>query len=312
MDDNKRYTNSVFEEKWWLDTVANGAWDEITVRDGNNVVARFAYAKKGKKLCNPPYTQTMGIWMDESLRTFKKGNSHLHRQKDIINEIVSRLPKVRNISITLDCSNSYVLPFRWKGFRIEPTFSYRLTDLRKEHIDSVIGKTVRKNLKASSRNLTVDDPSEDYDALLSLIHKTYERQNRKMPYDDELTMNIIRCAVSEGCGRLLIARDDAGIPHSAAFLVYDERVCYYLLGGQDPDFKSDGSMNLLLLRAIEFAAGVSSSFDFEGSMIEGIENFFRQFGGEQVINYHVTRQSLLNDIFDLLKPRLKKLLGYKN
>ena len=37
---------------------------------------------------------------------------------------------------------------------------------------------------------------------------------------------------------------------------------------------------------------LSREFDFEGSMIEGIENFFCYFGGKQVINYHVSRQNV--------------------
>ena len=55
----------------------------------------------------------------------------------------------------------------------------------------------------------------------------------------------------------------------------------------------------------------SAAFDFEGSMIEGIENLFRQFGGEIVTNYRVSRQSLVREAAELLKPRVKKLIGYK-
>ena len=47
-------------------------------------------------------------------------------------------------------------------------------------------------------------------------------------------------------------------------------------------------------------------------MIEGIENFFRQFGGTQVINYHVSRQGMIKEIEKTLKPRIKRIIGYKN
>ena len=53
-------------------------------------------------------------------------------------------------------------------------------------------------------------------------------------------------------------------------------------------------------------------FDFEGSNVEGIENFFRQFGGERIINYNVIRQSFLADCMEMARPRIKKLIGYKN
>ena len=48
------------------------------------------------------------------------------------------------------------------------------------------------------------------------------------------------------------------------------------------------------------AAGVSRS------------TFFRQFGGERVVNYTVIKQSLFADCAEMAKPRIKKLIGYKN
>ena len=56
----------------------------------------------------------------------------------------------------------------------------------------------------------------------------------------------------------------------------------YLMSAQSPSLKVSGAMSLLLARAIEDAAAHDRIFDFEGSMIEGIEGFFRGFGGHPV------------------------------
>lgn len=306
------YANSVFEQPWWLDTVAEGKWHEAIVKEGDRVIARLPYVLDHGVIRNPVYTQTLGIWMAEELRAFDKGNSQLHRQKEVIDALLSKLPKAKSICITLDHSNAYVIPYRWHGFRMEPSFSYRIKDLSDmEGVRARFGKTVKKNIKAAQRNLTVEEDTDDLQTLLELQALTYARQNRKPPVDDDLTLRVMENAVKHHSGKLLISRDRDGKAHGAAFFIYDENACYYILSGQDPQFRSDGSQNLLLEKGIEFASTVSRAFDFEGSMVEGIENFFRQFGGELVVNYRISRQSVLRDVADILKPRVKSIIGYK-
>lgn len=306
------YVNSVFEQPWWLDTVAPGKWGEAIVKENNKIIARLPYVFDNGKIKNPTYTQTLGIWMDESLKNFQKGNSQLHKQKEIIAELLSQLPKNNQIDVIFDSSLKYILPFRWHGFNIEPTFSYRITNLRNmDFVNERIGKTVEKNIKTALKKVTVDCDSKDFESLIKLQNMTYSRQNRRNPIDEQLTLHVMQKAIEYGSGRLMIALDEEENIHSAAFFLYDEKICYYLMGGQNSKFKNYGSQNLLLSEGIKFAASVSKSFDFEGSMVEGIENFFRQFGGEQVINYHVSKRTLLGDIAYVTKPHIKKILGYK-
>ena len=60
------------------------------------------------------------------------------------------------------------------------------------------------------------------------------------------------------------------------------RSAYYLLGGGDPELPTSGAHSFLLWEAIRFAASVTKRFDFEGSMVKGIERSFRSFGARQV------------------------------
>ena len=50
------YANSVFEQPWWLDLVAPGKWDEVTVKDGERVIARLPYVLDNGVISNPIYT----------------------------------------------------------------------------------------------------------------------------------------------------------------------------------------------------------------------------------------------------------------
>jgi hypothetical protein len=54
--------------------------------------------------------------------------------------------------------------------------------------------------------------------------------------------------------------------------------------------------------AVQFAATVTRKFDFEGSMMEPVERFFRAFGARQFPYFHVTKSS----------PRMKFLQAGKD
>lgn len=308
------YANSVFEQPWWLDIVAPGRWGEVRVERKDKVVARLPYVLNRGHIVMPPMTQTLGIWMDDSLKKYLRGNSHLNHQKSVIYELLENLPKHRSMNICLDHNTAYVLPFRWKGCRITPSFSYRIERVKEiDSIDEIIAsKTMQRHVKAAERVTVVADNTENgINTLLRLNEMTYARQGRKAPGDAELYRKIMAQSIQRGNGKILLAVDPDEVPHSGAFFLYDEKVCYYLIGGQDPEHKNDGSQNLIIRKGIDFAATVSQDFDFEGSNVEGIENFFRQYGGTQVVNYCVTKQSLFADCLEMAKPRIKRMVGYR-
>ena len=305
------YSNSVFEEAWWLDIVAADIWSEVTVEEDGRVVARMPYVLDNHRIVMPSLTQTLGPWIAPEYREKQNGNKHLSKQKEIINQLLEQLPAYKSFNMVFDSSNEYILPYRWHGFRYMPEFSYRLRDLKDiDLLYSNFNKTVKKNIKSARNKTTIAEDSKPED-LLELLNKTFEAQQRKNPIDGKLVIRIIKKAISRGNGKIIIAKDYDGNMHSGAFLLYDSRICYYLLGGSDSRFKSSGAQSLVLWEAIQFAATVSEQFDFEGSNVESIENFFRQFNGDRVINYNVINQTLIGECKEILKPRIKKMLGYK-
>lgn len=303
-------SNSVFEQPWWLDLVAPNQWREILVREDARVVARLPYmVGKGGSLCMPPITQTLGPWIAPEFRKPQSGNEHLKKQKEIITSLMSQIPKNVNFRMGFDSANTYILPYRWHGFSFRPGFSYRiyLDDLIR--IKENLSNRTRRDIRYASNRVDIS-VSTDVDTLWKLLEMTFSKQNRKCPLSETIVKRAVSGAIERGNGCLLVAKDSSENVHSAGFFLFDDRCCYYLLGGMNPEFKSRAQA-LLLWTAIEKAKEVSQFFDFEGSMVEGIENFFRQFGGYQVINYTVTRLGLLEEMKEILKPRIKRMIGYK-
>lgn len=300
------YANSLFEQPWWLDVVAPGQWEEAVVEDKkSNVIARMPYVKDGNRIVMPPQTQTLGIWMAPEL------DGDYGAQKKAIMDIFSGLEGKKSVVHALSPENTYVLPFRWMGYRMEPRFTYRISDLSDcDALYNAFNKTAKKNIKYAKNKVTLSGET-DVDTLWNMLNKTFEVQGRKNPMSKELVYRIVKTCEENGHGKYLQAVDAEENVHSCAYFVYDEQVCYYLFGATDSEFRNSGAQSLILWEGIKFASEHSKVFDFEGSMIEGIENFFRQFGGVCTPYYEVRKMTLLEEILEVLKPRIKRILGYK-
>ena len=73
------------------------------------------------------------------------------------------------------------------------------------------------------------------------------------------------------------------------FVAWDSATAYYLIGGRNDDFKNSGAMSLLFWNALNELKATVKSFDFEGSMIKGVENYFRSFGAVQKGFFEITK-----------------------
>ena len=91
------------------------------------------------------------------------------------------------------------------------------------------------------------------------------------------------------CRRIFLAADEAGTAHAAVYLVWDDDTVYYLMSGSDPELRKSGAVSLCLWEAIRYSVGRFQRFDFEGSVVEPIERYFRSFGSERVEYYRVFR-----------------------
>lgn len=300
------YANSVFEQPWWLNTVASCQWEEkVYIGKKGDIEGRLAYVHDRNKVFMPPYTQTLGMWMSDNVK------SDYGLLKECIYELFREINEYKSVNICLSPENEYVLPFLWMNYALEPRFTYRITDLSDlDKLYASFNKTAKKNIK-SARNKVTLEYDTDMGILSELLNKTFETQHRKNPMNMEMVTAIVNTCNARGNGQYIDAKDKDGNIHSCAYFVYDEKSFYYLFGASDPQFRSSGAQSLILWEAIQMASTRSQVIDFEGSMIEGIENFFRQFGGVCSTYYSIRNNGIIGDALHMLKPRVKKLLKYK-
>jgi hypothetical protein len=275
----------LFSQAWWLDALAGeDGWNVALVEIGGQIVASMPYVIRRRFgrvfLGHPPLTQTLGPWIRE---TGAKKASRLARQKDLMQQLIGSLPKYDHLTANWHYSQTNWMPFYWAGFSQTTRYTYRLPEISDEKtLWGGFRENIRTDIrKAEGRFGLKIQTDVSVDEFLQLNVQTFERQGKDLPYSKQLVQNLDIACRDRDARKIFIAQDEQGRSHAGVYIVWDENSAYYLMGGGDPELRKSGGTSLCMWEAIKFASTVTKSFDFEGSMIEPVERFFRAFGAEQ-------------------------------
>lgn len=283
----------LFSQAWWLDVVAGNNWDVCLVKKGDEIVASMPYVTKKRYgltfLSHPPLTQSLGPWLKLSSAKYSK---RLSQQKDWMQALIAQLPKYDYFSQNWSYSQTNWLPFYWSGFEQTTRYTYVIENL--SDIDNVwndfetkIRTDIRKAENKYNVKVRTDLSINDFIALNKM---TFSRQGKAMPYSPSFIIKMVTEAKKRNQCQWFIAQDDKGQNHAGVLIIWDEQSAYYLMGGGDPELRNSGATSLCVWEAIKFASTVTQRFDFEGSMIEPIERFFRGFGAKQKLFFTITHK----------------------
>ncbi len=284
--------NSIFQQPWWLEVVAPGQWGEVVVKRGDEGSARMPYVIKKKygltALTMPPLTQTLGPWLRPSKAKYAR---QLSEQKQLMNELIGQLPDVDYFCQNFSPYITNWLPFYWRGFTQTTRFTYRLEDLTDlDVIWSGFNENVRNKIRKAQKQVEIRDDLSIQD-FIKINELTFIRQGIELPYSAELVERLHKVCQEHNASKAFFAIDEQDRIHAAIYLVWDSNTAYYLMAGEHPELRKSGANSLLIWEAIKYASTVTKVFDFEGSMIEPVEEFVRAFGGRQTPYYQITKMS---------------------
>lgn len=239
-------------------------------------------------ITQPPLTQTLGPWLRPSNAKYSNALSH---EKDILEALASGLPAFSRYQQNWHHSRKDWLPFYWMGYEQTTRYTYQ-TDLT-QNLDQLWNETrkdVRGNIrKARERfGITIRE-SNDISELIPVLENTFERQDKSFPMTEEFLKQLDRAAAAQGKRAILLAEDPTQNIHAGTYIVWEGNVAYQLLNGYDVKSRQSGAGALCVWNAIQKASSFADVYDFEGSMLEPVERFFRAFGGRQVPYFRVTR-----------------------
>lgn len=279
----------IFNKTWYLDAVQ--AKCKIYVcRENGEIIGGMILPEEDNKFLMPKLTQTLGILLKDF--SYMKYTNKISKEKQIIISLVEAIPKCKKYDIKFNYNFVDWMPFMWKGYSQTCVYTYVIEDL--SNIDKVFSgfKDKVKNdiKKAVKSNLCIKN-TVSIEEVYDIVSKTFQRQNMDAPYKLEFLRKFDGILESKNSRVIYGAYDEENILNAIVYIIYDEKSAYYLIGGADPEYRSNGCQSLVLWEAIKGSSKLSKRFDFEGSNVKAIEEFFRGFGGTQKMYFEIWKEN---------------------
>lgn len=280
----------VFLQYWWLDAVAGDSWDVALVEKGGQIVGVLPYVIQKSLgftfLKMAKLTPFLGPWI-----VYPPNQSYVKKlsyEKEIFSDLIKKLPANSKFKQNFHYSFTNWLPFYWAGFKQTTRYTYIIKPENKGNVFSNIKDNIRRQIRKAEKIVTLSQ-SNDINKFYELNLMTFSSKNNSIPYDLKFLRKIDNI-LSEKKSRIIIfAKDNLGNLHSAGYFIEDNNSIYYLMGGNDQKFKKSGAASLIIWQGIQFALDRQKNFNFEGSMHESIERFFRSFGAIQTPYMSITK-----------------------
>lgn len=299
----------LFMQYWWMEAVCQDkTWDVAIARDGDAILGVMPYLY-GRKMgmtyiLQPQLTQYSGPFY-----CYPDGLNEQQRlefEKDVARKLIAQIEE-RRPAIFLQHFSPQVanwLPFYWTGYSQTTRYTYRLDDISDPQrlFDSFDREKRQRKIRRYE-----DCTSVRYDmspAEFADLHACYWHDKGKRDLlRKDLIEHVCSTAVARGNGVIASLHDADGKLLVARFVAYDSRCAYALMSAYKVDTHRSGHNETLLWALLQYLSDKTKSFDFEGSMDEGIEYFYRSFGAHQTPYFEISkyRNSLVRWLMKLKK-----------
>jgi hypothetical protein len=268
-------------QPWYLDAVcAEGSWDVALVEENGKIAGVWTWFKKSflgiPYITMPHFTKWMGPWLHPDRR------GRLTEDIERLEIMLGQLPSV--VKLNQHCHPEFQnwLPLYWQGFQQTTRYTYILVIDDLEQVQAGFNRSVRRNIKKGDTLLKLEE-RQSLPEFYRMLGKSFERQSLSLPYGYPLFERHILSLIDHNAVKLFWAVDEEGRLHGVSVLTWDKHRAYYHLGGDDPLFRESGVGQYLTWKAMVYAHQhlPGRIFDFQGSMLKGVEVVRRNFGAVQ-------------------------------
>lgn len=296
----------VFGSKPWLSMYGKELVMIGIYKDEHQMIGGFYYLKTKKlgfdfiKL--PPYTPHCGLFFQSDSKNRSSANSF---SKEVMQEVCAYFSSLKSALTILAFPANVVdmQAFIWSKYKVVPNYTYRISlDQSMEEIRSnfdpknrnSINKALKEGVETSLNAASKQEVFQFFkENLLATGANIYEGILQQIMLDFSNEANSF-CWTAHKNHEVL----------GMVFCIFDRNACYYLLGGINKKAGIQGINNLLVQKSIERAKELDCRiFDFEGSMLKGVEKFFRSFGPELFPYFTVNKAALPLEILLKFKKR---------
>lgn len=271
---------TVFHSSWWL-SIAAERLDILVVREKNGSLCGgipFTTRKRASMTLfhAPPLTPFLGPIFDVSKISDPCARLHLMRSTG---ELLARgLPRFDSFRCMVGALGPDLQGFLWAGFQAELAYTFRFSAGRSiKEIENQVTRTHLQKLSKAKRLGLFVSRNDDVEAFAYLC-KIGSVHDGRLLYPQELPIRLWSAALQREKSTFYIARTSDATPIAALLTVHDSKTTYQIVSAFDPAKRELPGSYLLLWTAVREALEANRDFDFEGSALRGVEQYYRKWG----------------------------------
>lgn len=298
----------LFSKTWYLDAIGT-TYEIWIVERGTEICAGTVLTKwKGKWTFGPLQKYTGVLFANFEGNAYTIGNA----QRGAVKLLLQSIKHLKSFDYFFHPAFTDWLLWYQAGFSETTYYTYRI-ELEGKTADDLLNLCAPR-LRTKIRKTNGDgliqikdqiDPQQFY----RVNKKTFDRKGSAMPIDHDLFMRVYKALEARNAISLYGITTGAGEYAAVLGVAYDKNCAYLLFSGFDPLQKEAGYTEQLIYHGICKAAARVKVFDFEGSMMPGVESFYRQFGGALTPYFRISRLSALSKAQQISVQTIKGLLG---
>ncbi len=291
---------TVFHTSSWL-MAQKGELRILAGYEKNKIIGGCAFIIKNrfgvKGIHNVPYTPFRGVlYGDISLPTNKNS---IGKKNKFIKNLLKTI-NYGHVEFLLNTNDIDVLPYTWAGYTVQRINTFCINNITTDVLKLMSSNKKReiskfqKALKSGEFEIGSNNVEEE---IFKLQLETGKRNN----FDTHLqTLKEVLKSNKSNYFSICLKSEKLGVFSGGIFVFDDKRIYNLINGSQRVDHPVFKNANVYLIYlAIEKAREMNLTFDFEGSSIEGIGNFYKMMGGEQQIRYRVLKSK--NPLYFMLR-----------
>jgi Acetyltransferase (GNAT) domain len=302
---------SLFHEPWWLSAATGGQFQEVVVKQGDDLVGRLPYVMKRRGpftyMRMPPFTHILGPVIEAG---DGKPQTRLQRRISITCSLLDQLPPHSYFQQALDPSLdgglavADGLAFQQRKFEVMHQYTFEI-DCRRSLTDLSAGLNLktRQHIRRAEKEYSVrsvDDPKSFIDFYVKNVHA----RGRKSRIDFEHFSALFAESRARQSGVILGALDHTGVPVAMTYLVWGHGVMYYLLSTRSFDAADSGAVSLLIWCAMKEAHEMGLVLDLDGVYSSGSARFLSNFGGDMKTRFLIQRSRIFHGTLQFIKRQV--------
>ncbi len=274
-------SSSLFTSMGWVQCFGPSLQRFFLLDENEKPIGGFVAYHGGKgnlrTLITPPFTPHIGLFTIENKNKPVKINSF---RKEVIDAIADFLLASRYVYFKLDFAPEWhdMQPMIWKKIHATIRYTYQI-DLNQSEseINDNLDSSKRNKINKGGRDGLVVSHDPDEDTAYRLISENLESNAIKV--HNGILKNIFSLVKEKEHGIFTMTSSENKIV-AVNVCVIDNNTCFNLLSAIDRKNKQGQSGTFSLYHSILKAKEKGLLiFDFEGSGVPEIEEFFRSFGG---------------------------------